>query len=112
MTAMTDFSDLVNKARERIHHDAVAAGLSDQGKPLNAGGEGAVAYADSVCVYLGCGLSRAADYWNANATWEPSGGFVAHAFTRQAIPMIWDYAESNPFSDASGNWQSTCIDWI
>jgi putative DNA methylase len=79
LTAMTDFSDLLNKARERIHHDAVAAGLSDQGKPLNAGGEGAVAYADSVCVYLGCGLSRAADYWNANATWEPSGGFVAHA---------------------------------
>jgi len=26
--------------------------------------------------------------------------------------MVWDFAESNPFSDASGNWESTCMDWV
>ncbi len=89
----------------------VSAKVGDR-KGLAAGGIGATAYADAVGVYLTCGISRAADYWNSNATWEPGGGFVAHAFTRQAIPMVWDFAESCPFSDSGGNWTATCIEWI
>jgi putative DNA methylase len=102
----------VPQAREQIKRDALASGLPNDQKPLRDGGTGATAYAEAVGVFLACGTSRAADYWNSNATWEPGGGFVAHAFTRQAIPMVWDYAESNPFSEASGNWTSTCIEWV
>lgn len=112
LTALTTFSDLVQEARAQVLHDAVAAGLADDGQSLVAAGTAATAYADAVGVYLACGISRACDYWNSNATWEPGGGFVAHAFTRNAIPMVWDFAESNPFSDSSGNWLSTCMDWI
>ena len=32
-------------------------------------------------------------------------------FGRQAIPMVWDFAESNPFSSSSGNFLGQ-IDWI
>ena len=112
LVALTAFSDLVQEARERVKSDAIAAGPPDDGKGLANGGTGATAYADSVGVYLACGTSRASDYWNSNATWEPGGGFVAHAFTRQAIPMVWDFAESNPFSDAGGNWSNTCMEWV
>ena len=112
LVALTTFSDLVTEAQGRVERDAIVAGLPDDSIPLRDGGTGAKAYAEAVGVYLGCTISRAVDYWNANATWEGAGGFVAHAFTRQAIPMVWDYAEGNPFSAASGNWAATCLAWV
>ena len=112
LVALTTFSDLVGEATERVRRDAETAGLPDDDRPLRDGGTGARAYAEAVAVYLGCGIGRAADYWTSNATWQSGGGFVAHAFTRQAIPMVWDFAESNPLSDGSGNWVKTCIAWI
>jgi putative DNA methylase len=112
LAALTTFSDLAQEARERVERDAVAAGLPADGRGLDAGGKGATAYAEAVGLYLACGISRAADYWNSFATWEPGGGFVAHAFTRQALRMVWDYAESCPFSGSGGNWVETCIEWI
>ena len=36
---------------------------------------------------------------------------VKGVFGRQAIPMIWDFAESNPFSSSTGSWM-THIEWI
>src|SRR5262245_45732537 len=112
LTALVTFSDLVGEVSDQIRTDALAAGLPDDPTPMPAGGVGANAYAEAVAVYLACAIGRAVDYWNCNATWEPGGGFVAHAFTRQAIAMVWDFAESDPFSDSGGNWISTCVAWI
>ena len=58
LVALTTFSDLVQEARERVKRDALAAGLPDDGKRLDAGGTGATAYADAVAVYLGVGDCR------------------------------------------------------
>lgn len=110
LVAMTTFSELVAEARKNVYADAHSAGM-ESGKPrLFEGGSGAEAYADAVATYLGIGIGRAADFWNCGATWQP-GGFVAHAFTRQAIQMTWDFAESNPFSTRSGNWNDTAVGW-
>jgi len=112
LVALTTFSDITQEACARVRRDAFASGLPEDKTSLSDGGIGSNAYAEAIGVYLACGISRAADYWNSNATWEPAGGFVAHAFTRQAIPMVWDFVESNPFSDSGGNWSSTCIEWV
>jgi len=112
LVALTTFSDLVAEAIEKCRQDAIAAGMVDDGLGLDAGGTGATAYAQAVGVYLGLALGRASDYWTGNATWEPSGGFIAHAFTKQAIPMVWDFAEGNPFSEGTGNWEKTALDWV
>ena len=80
--------------------------------PLAEGGTGAEAYADAVATYLGLGVGRAADYWSSIATWANSGEFIRSSFARQAIPMVWDFAESNPFSSASGNWGDTAMSWV
>ncbi|MEO5350318.1 MAG: DUF1156 domain-containing protein [Magnetococcus sp. YQC-3] len=112
LVALTTFSDLVGEAIERCREDAVTAGMADDGIGLDAGGTGETAYAQAVGVYLGLTLGRAADYWTGNATWEPLGGFIAHAFTKQAIPMVWDFAEGNPFSDGTGNWEQTALSWV
>ncbi|MBU2548013.1 MAG: DUF1156 domain-containing protein [Proteobacteria bacterium] len=103
LTALTTFSDLVSEARDQVLQDATAAGtLPDDNRPLAEGGLGPQAYADAVATYLAFGLSRASDYWSGNATWEPGGQFIGHTFTKQALPMVWDFAESNPFSEGSG----------
>ncbi len=112
LVALTTFSDLVTEAREQVLTDALAAGMDTDASRLADGGTGAAAYADAVATYLGLAVGRACDYWSSNATWVSGGEFIRNSFARQAIPMVWDYAESNPFSSASGNWADTAIGWI
>ena len=112
LVALTTFSDLVAEAREKVLADALVAGMDPEAPRLANGGTGAEAYADTVATYLGLAVGRATDYWSCNATWVNGGEFIRNTFARQAIPMIWDYSESNPFSSASGNWASTALEWI
>ncbi len=103
LRALCTFGDLVGEARDQVLKDAVAAGLPDDGVPLAAGGAGAAAYADAVATYLGLGVSRLSDIDNALCRWEVSRTQVRNLFTRQAIPMLWDYAENNVFAGAAGD---------
>jgi putative DNA methylase len=84
--------------------DALVAGLPDDDNRLSDGGRGASAYRDAVAVYLSFSLSKQADLGNSLCTWEPIAQCPRHLFGRQAIPMIWDYAEGNPLGDSSGGW--------
>src|SRR5680860_720803 len=111
LVALTTFSDLVSEARERVQADAVAAGRADDDVPLEDGGSGARAYAEAVGVYLGFGVSRLADYSSTIASWAHTGEFIRNTFARQAIPMVWDYVEVNPYSASTGNFGGA-IDWI
>ncbi|MCD7100727.1 DUF1156 domain-containing protein [Pseudoclavibacter sp. 13-3] len=110
LTALTTFSDLVSEARERVLHDALVVGLPE-GDRLEAGGTGAAAYADAVATYLAVATSRCTDYFSTINTWASTGEFVRNVFARQAIPMVWDYAETNPFSRSSGNFDGQ-IAWV
>lgn len=101
LTALTTFSDLVMEARERVLADALAAGLPE-GERLEAGGTGAAAYADAIATYLGMGVSRMTDIANALCRWENTKEQVRNLFGRQAIPMLWDFAEAPPFGKAAG----------
>ncbi len=105
LVALTTFSDLVQEARDRVQHDALAAGLPDDAKPLRDGGTGATAYADAVGVYLGIAVDKAADYWSTICFWHNGAAHqkIVNTFGRQAIPMSWDFAEGNPFSTSSGH---------
>ena len=103
LVALTTFSDLVSEAREGIRLDAVAAGLPDDGVPLREGGTGATAYAEAVAVYLACVLGKIENIGSSIASWMNDRGAFRETFARQAIPMIWDYAEANSFADAGGS---------
>ena len=117
-------------ARRYIHENPVRAGLcaaaadwpwSSLGAPASrrptrearddedAGGTPALpgeAYADAVATYLGFTLSKIANIGSSIASWMNDRGAFRETFARQAIPMIWDYAESNPFSDAGGSFSA------
>jgi putative DNA methylase len=113
LVALTTFSDLVQEARERVKHDMLAAGLSDDNKGLADGGEGGTAYADAVAVYLGFGVDKMSDRHSTLGRWDPTptASGIINTFSRQAISMTWDYPEGNPFSQASGNFDGG-IGWI
>ena len=85
LSALATFSDLVSEAREQIQMDAIKAGCEDS-----------EAYADAIVTYLACGISRLSDYCNSFCTWNPTNENVRNLFQRQAIPMVWDFAEANP----------------
>jgi putative DNA methylase len=110
LTALTTYADLVQDARERVKLDAIHVGLPDDSKALQQTGTGARAYADGVGVYLAMSIDKASDYWSTINTWHQSKELIRNVFSRQAIPMTWDYVETNIFSDSSGN-VSSGIDW-
>ena len=102
LVALNTFSDLVQEVRERVKRDAVASGMPDDGMSLSAGGTGASAYAEAVVVYLALVVSKVADSVNSLCPWEPVAQCSRQLFGRQAIPMLWDFAEANPLHDSSG----------
>ena len=110
LVAMTTLSDLVVEVREQVVVDALIAGVPE-GDRLEVGGSDAQAYADAVATYLALSVSRQANRLSALNTWQSVGDKIAQVFTRQAISMIWDYAEANPFSDSSGNFLGQ-VEWV
>lgn len=94
LAAMAVMSELVGDARRRVLADAAGSR------------EDAEAYSDAIAVYLGLGVSRYSNFMNALCQWRPDPGKeqVGHLFARQAIPMVWDFAESNLFSNSAGGW--------
>lgn len=86
LVTMTTFCDLVAEAREKLLADG-----ADE------------AYADAVTTYLGLCIGRLANRCSSQSFWNPNRDTVEQVFARNALPMIWVYAEANPFSDSSGN---------
>ena len=94
LTALASFSDLVPKVRNLI----VERGASSE-------------YAEAVCTYLALAIGRVASSGSSHARWQNSGDKVAGVFAMPTIPMVWDFAEVNPFSSSTQNW-TTQIEWV
>ena len=104
LTALTTFSALVGEAQKKAEADAVAAGMYNDHIAFDEGGVGARAYGEAMGVYLAMLVDKQADLGNALNRWEPNAQCPRQLFARQAIPMVWDYAEGNIFSTSSGSW--------
>jgi putative DNA methylase len=96
LVALTTFSDLVSEAAAKVEADARAAGLT----PTDA-----KTYATAIATYLALGVSRLSDLQNSLARWENTRTQVRNLFGRQAIPMVWDFAEPGLFSRAAGDFE-------
>lgn len=103
LVALTTLSDLVTDAKDKVRRDAIAAGLDDDGLSLEHGGSGAKAYGEALSLFLQCAVDKGANYWSTLCAWASPTQKMVSTFGRQALPMVWDFAEANPFSDSSGN---------
>lgn len=111
LTALTTFSALVGEAQQKAEADAVAAGVFNDHIALSEGGVGARAYGEAVGVYLAFVVDKMADRGSSICSWDSSRDGLRNTFGRQAIPMVWDFAEGNPFSNSSGCIDNM-IDWV
>lgn len=95
LTTLTTFSELVTVAQTKVVEDG-----------------GSEEYGQAIGIYLAFAIDRAADAWSALVSWRNSVEASRNTFARQALPMVWDFTEVNPFSSSCGNWTDACIGWI
>jgi putative DNA methylase len=112
LVALTTFSDLVMEARERVLADVQRSQPNSSRQQDDVALPIPICYADAVAVFVSFALSRAADRGSNVCSWDNSPKMEAlrNTFGRQSIPMVWDFAEGNPFSESSGNWMNN-VEW-
>jgi putative DNA methylase len=110
LATLTTLCDLAVKVSERVRRDAEAF-LPEDTTQLWRGGTGRTAYAEAIVTYLTLAVSRVSQYWSSITTWHNAGEKLQPVFGRQAISMVWDYAEGNPFSESTGNYSGS-VDWV
>ncbi|HEX9005549.1 MAG TPA: DUF1156 domain-containing protein [Blastocatellia bacterium] len=102
LVTLATFCKLVGETREQIMRDILENNVLIQerfdGEAINA-----EAYADAIATYLGIVVSKASVFLNLLSRWRPGEIKSAPAFGRQGIPMVWDFAEVNPFAGAGGD---------
>lgn len=86
LTALTTFSDLIDEVRQQV--------IEDGGDKI---------YADALSVYLSFLVDRIAEYNSIGCSWNVSADGLRGTFGRQAVPIVWSFAEANFFSDSVGS---------
>jgi putative DNA methylase len=110
LAALNCFSDLLVETHQNVLREAIALGVADDSVGLEQGGVGATAYSEAVCVYLAFVIDRLADHYTSLGRWQNVNQQLSNMFGRQAIPMMWDYPEANPFSGKGGSFDNL-FDW-
>ena len=96
--ALITFMEKIKLAYGEIKEDCRNTGVDKYGLNPKEG-------AKVVIGYLALGVDRLADFGSSLCVLNPTGGRgVVHTFGRQALPMVWDYAESNPFNPFGAGW--------
>ena len=94
LLALMTFSELVAEVRTQVKSDG-----------------GSEEYAQAICSYLSFAVDRTANRMSTLCVWNRIGEKIEQTFARQAIPMIWEFAEANIFSDSTGSWSGS-LEWI
>lgn len=89
------FSTVIHEAQKEIKHSVSST-----------------EHLTAIATALGATVSRLANFCSTLCTWFYDGGRgVKHVFARQSLPMVWDYAETNPFNDRAASWV-TCAEVV
>jgi putative DNA methylase len=110
LVALMTLSDLIADARKIVCQDATAAGMPNDGVSLASGGTGATAYSEAISMYLATGISQLSRYSCGICAWNKTNENVAQAFGRQALQMVWDFAESHPLVGSLSI--QTTVGWV
>lgn len=102
LNAIDTLSNLIKEIIPDIKNDALQAGLSIANSD---------AYVRIISTFLALTIDRCCDFGNSLCRWSSSNQKVMNLFGRQAIPMVWDFAEANILGNSVGAWQ-TCNEYI
>lgn len=101
LSSLATFSELIKDIAVDVRRDATKTELAAEAED----------YASSVTTFLALALDRCADFNNAICRWSASNEKVMNLFGRQAIPMVWDFAEANIMGSSVGAW-NTCYEYV
>lgn len=96
--------------RQALALSAFAAAVQDAHEEV-ARDTNEAAFARAVATCLAIAMDRQADRLSTLARWDVSRDNIANTFSRQALPMVWDFAEANPFSGSTGDWDGA-VEWV
>lgn len=105
LVTLTAIAKLIGEAIEHVQEAACSANISNKSGQIVSNNSSARAYAEAVALYLAFALSKQADLGNSLCRWGPTIQCPLNLFGRQAISMVWDYAEGNPLGESSGSWK-------
>jgi putative DNA methylase len=100
---MTKWGDLFN-ARQKLAIMTFANNIRLVYEKIKE--ENDVEYSKAILTYLAIALDHIVEKNNMISRWANTKETIAGSFSRQAIPMVWDYFECNPFSGSTGDWQN------
>ena len=103
LVALTTFADLVKKTHIRIKEHINHIQSNWKKNSSNTTNHLTLDYANSIAVYLAISVDKSVKFWSTLCTWNVARDGVVSAFSRQALPIAWDFVEANPFSNSSGN---------
>ncbi len=92
LVALITFSDLVGEARTLV-----------------LGHGGTDAHADAIATYLGIIVSKMTDRNSTLVNWYVSRESTSSTFSRQALPMMWDFAEVFPLGITTGSFSNSLL---
>ena len=109
--ALDTFSGLIKEVKNKVRKDALYA-FSKINNTNNQNIEDlAEYYSNAICVFLSCSIDKLVDYNSTITSWGNSRQTIRNTFGRQAIPMVWDYAEANILSRSTGGFLS-CLNQV
>lgn len=103
LLALTTLSNLIETLQAKVYKDAIIAGMEDDAISISEGGKGALAYSQVISTYLAFLIDQLTNHSSTVCGWNAPNTQMRSTFSRQAIQMVWDYAECNIFSDSSGS---------
>ena len=87
-------------------------GLVSRNRESIASEVGDPGLADAISTCLALAVDRMADFNASLCVLNSVGGRgLKSVFARQALPMVWDFMETNPFNTEAANW-ATCIEVV
>ncbi len=96
-------------ARQSLALATLAQKVREVGDKLSLLVDGGFAEAVQSC--LAIAVSRHVDINSSLCAWHSTRELVNHVFARQALCMVWDFCEANPFSGSSGCFLGG-VDWV
>jgi putative DNA methylase len=103
LAALTVLADIAREALAQIARDAKQCSeFSELARSTSA-----TPWADAIFIYLAFAVSKAVDRNSALCVWETSMDRMRGTFGRQALPMVWDFVETNPLAGAGGDIRGT-----
>lgn len=116
LLTLTTLSNQIRAVMEEVQADWQAAYPEHRDpRPFMEGGAGARAYAQAIATGLAFVLDKCCDRNSSLAIWDINRVMIAHTFGRQALQMVWDYAEADPLGAGSGGFTVALkhvTDWL